>query len=88
MKEARGMVVSAKMTKTVVVRIERLVQHPKFKKYIVQRTKLKARDEIGCHEGDIVDLSSTRPISKDVHWRVVRVVGQKAKPEAAVEVSA
>jgi len=88
MKEARGMVVSAKMKKTVVVRIERLVQHPKFKKYVVQRTKLKARDEIGCHEGDVVDLVSTRPISKDVHWRVIRVVGRKAQPEAAVEVAA
>jgi len=87
MKEARGMVVSAKMKKTVVVRIERLVQHPKFKKYIVQRTKVKVRDEIGCHEGDVVDIASTRPISKDVHWRVIRVVGQKAQPEAAVEVA-
>jgi len=86
MKEARGMVVSAKMKKTVVVRIERLVQHPKFKKYVVQRTKLKARDEIGCHAGDVVDIASTRPISKDVHWRVIRVVGKKAQPEAAVEV--
>jgi small subunit ribosomal protein S17 len=87
MKEARGMVVSAKMKKTVVVRIERLIQHPKFKKFIVQRTKLKARDEIGCKEGDIVDIASTRPVSKEVNWRVVRVVGQKAKPEAAVEVA-
>lgn len=87
MKEARGMVVSAKMTKTVVVRIERLVQHPKFKKYIVQRTKLKARDEVGCKEGDIVDIASTRPVSKEVNWRVIRVVGKKAKPESAVEVS-
>jgi len=87
MKEARGMVVSAKMKKTVVVRVERLIQHPKFKKFIVQRTKLKARDEIGCKEGEIVDIASTRPISKEVNWRVVRVVGQKAKPEAAVEVA-
>lgn len=88
MKEARGLVVSAKMKKTVVVRVERLVQHPKFKKYIVQRTKLKARDEIGCHEGDMVEIMSTRPISKEVHWKVIRVVGSKAKPEAAVEVAA
>ena len=87
MKEARGMVISAKMQKTVVVRVERLIQHPKFKKYVVQRTKLKARDEIGCKEGDIVDIASTRPISKEVNWRIIRVVGKKAKPDAAVEVA-
>jgi len=88
MKEAQGIVVSAKMKKTVVVRVERLVQHAKFKKYVVQRTKFKARDEIGCHEGDVVVVAATRPISRDVHWRVVKVVGQKARPEAAVEVPA
>lgn len=88
MKEAEGIVVSAKMAKTVVVRIERLIQHPKFKKYVVQRTKLKARDDKGCKAGDIVRVVSTRPISKEVRWRVVEVLGQKTMPDAAGEAEA
>ncbi len=85
MKEAQGMVVSAKMNKTVVVRLEKLVQHPILKKYVVQRTRIKARDEKGCHEGDIVRIASTRPLSKQVSWRVIEVVGRRTLADAPVE---
>jgi small subunit ribosomal protein S17 len=88
MKEARGMVISAKMKKAVVVRIERLVQDPVYKKYVTKRTKIKARDEIGCREGDVVAIVPTRPLSKDIRWRVVRVLGRKALPEAEIDTAA
>ncbi len=68
-----GKVVSAKMQKTVVVETERLVQHPKYKKYIRKRTKLYAHDERAeCKEGDQVLLMETRPLSKLKRWRVVK----------------
>ena len=87
MKEAQGIVVSAKMNKTVVVRVEKLVQHARYKKYVVQRTRLKAHDEKGCHEGDVVRIVSTRPISREVSWRVTDILGRRAMPDAAVEVT-
>lgn len=68
-----GTVISAKMQKTVVVETKRLVQHPKYKKYIYQRTKLYAHDEKAeCQEGDRVILMETRPLSKLKRWRVVK----------------
>lgn len=68
-----GTVVSAKMQKTVVVQTERLVQHPKYKKYVRRRTKLYAHDEKAeCREGDRVLLMETRPLSKLKRWRVVK----------------
>ncbi len=68
-----GTVLSAKMQKTVVVAVERLVLHPKYKKYVRQRTKLYAHDEKDeCQPGDRVLLSETRPLSKLKRWRVVR----------------
>ena len=78
MRTAQGVVVSAKMQKTIVARIERQVQHPRYKKYLVQRTKVKARDEVGCREGDVVILAETRRFSRSSSWRVVRVVGRRA----------
>lgn len=68
-------VISAKMQKTVVVEIEQLVPHPKYKKYIRRRTKLYAHDEKAeCQEGDRVLLMETRPLSKLKRWRVVKKV--------------
>lgn len=78
MKAAQGVIIGAKMKKTVVVRLERVVQDRRYKKYVLQRTKVKARDELGCQEGDVVALEQTRPLSRDIRWRVVRVVGRRA----------
>ncbi|HMZ54682.1 MAG: 30S ribosomal protein S17 [Nitrospira sp.] len=76
-----GNVVSNKMNKTVVVAVERSVIHPVYKKVLRRVTKLKAHDEgNACKVGDRVQLSETRPISKDKHWRVVRVM-VKGQPE-------
>ncbi len=73
-----GVVVSNRMTKTVVVQIERLVRHAKYGKYLKQRTKFKAHDERGeCQVGDAVQLVETRPLSAQKRWRV-RAVLKKA----------
>ena len=74
-----GKVVSDKMDKTVVVIVEDSVAHKKYKKIIGRTYRLKAHDELNqCHEGDIVRVMETRPLSKDKRWRVVEIV-EKAK---------
>ena len=74
-----GKVVGDKMQKTVVVAVEKLVQHPVYKKSIKQTAKFKAHDEENeSHIGDIVKIMETRPLSKDKRWRVVEII-EKAK---------
>lgn len=74
-----GKVVSDKMDKTVVIAIERLVQHPLYKKSIKKTVRFKAHDENNdSHIGDIVSVMETRPLSKDKRWRVVEVI-ERAK---------
>ena len=72
--EKVGLVTSDKMQKTVVVRVERLVRHPKYKRYVRQRSKFMAHDEVGAHLGDIVRIVETRPLSARKRWRVVEIV--------------
>jgi small subunit ribosomal protein S17 len=72
--EKVGLVTSDKMQKTVVVRVERLVRHPKYKRYVRQRSKFMAHDEIGAHAGDIVRIVETRPLSSHKRWRVIEIV--------------
>ncbi len=70
-----GDVLSNKMDKTVVVAIEKMVHHPRFKKVIKKVTKLKAHDEKKeCKVGDKVKLIESRPISKEKRWRVFEVL--------------
>ncbi|MBF6618059.1 30S ribosomal protein S17 [Pollutimonas thiosulfatoxidans] len=70
-----GQVVSNKMDKTVVVRIERRVKHPIFGKIIVRSNKYKAHDETNQYnEGDTVEIAEGRPISRDKSWTVVRLL--------------
>lgn len=76
--EKVGLVTSDKMTKTVVVRTERLVRHPKYRRYIRRRTKFMAHNEMGAKMGDIVRIVETRPLSARKRWRVVEIV-QKAR---------
>lgn len=74
-KTRQGIVVSDKMDKTVVVRVERLVQHPMYRKYVRQRKKYKAHDpENRCRLGDQVSIVETRPLSKEKNWRVQTVL--------------
>ncbi len=68
-----GEVVSTKMMKTVVVKIERKIVHPKYKKVIIRHKKLKAHnEEKDIKVGDKVEIVETRPISKEKHFQVVR----------------
>ena len=73
-KVRQGIVVSNKMDKTVVVKIERRVQHPLYGKVVLRSKKFKAHDIIGCDEGDRVEIMETRPISRDKCWRVTQIL--------------
>ncbi|MCE5393433.1 MAG: 30S ribosomal protein S17 [Acidithiobacillus sp.] len=70
-----GTVVSNRMDKTIVVLVERRVQHPLYKKYIRRSKKFHAHDDSNhCQIGDIVRIEECRPISKTKSWRLVDVV--------------
>lgn len=74
-KVREGIVVSDKMDKTVVVLVERLVQHRVYKKYVRQRKKYKAHDpDNRCRIGDQVSIVETRPLSRDKRWRVQNII--------------
>jgi small subunit ribosomal protein S17 len=74
-----GVVVSDKMDKTVLVRIDRRVRHPLYKKTIARSNKLAAHDETNdAHVGDTVKVMETRPLSRSKRWRVVEIV-ERAK---------
>ena len=74
-KTREGLVVSDKMDKTVVVRVDILKPHPKYKKMMRRSIRLHAHDEAGSAKaGDIVRLVETRPLSKTKRWRVAEIV--------------
>ena len=74
-----GRVVSDKMDKTVTVLVERRVTHPMYGKIMTRSKKYHAHDEKNeCHEGDLVEIAQSRPISRTKAWRVARLV-EKAK---------
>jgi small subunit ribosomal protein S17 len=74
-KERVGEVISNRMTKTIVVRVERRFPHPKFKKVVTGYSKFYAHDEKGdAKVGDRVRIEETRPLSKLKRWRLVEVV--------------
>jgi len=70
-----GVVISDKMDKTVVVKVDQLVKHPVYNKYIKRSTKYKAHDEgNACKAGDKVIVVETRPVSKDKRWKVRQIL--------------
>ncbi|MDA1343180.1 MAG: 30S ribosomal protein S17 [Proteobacteria bacterium] len=70
-----GKVVSNKMNKTVTVLVERVVKHPVYGKYIKRSTKMMAHDEQNvCQEGDVVSITSCRPMSKNKTFKLVAVL--------------
>lgn len=74
-KERVGVVRSNAMTKTITVAVERMVQHPLYKKGVKQTKTFKAHDEKNeCQVGDIVRIRETRPLSKTKRWRLVEIV--------------
>ena len=77
--EKIGIVQSDKMTKTVTVRVDRVVKHPVYRKYIKRRKKFMAHDELGATVGDKVRIMETRPLSARKRWRVVEIVQKAVK---------
>ena len=70
-----GTVISAKMDKTVVVQVEKIVMHSLYKRRLRRSSKFRAHDASNeCREGDVVTLESTRPISKSKRWKVRDIV--------------
>lgn len=69
-----GEVISNKMQKTVVVKVESKTKHPLYKKIITRTKKIKVRDELGVTVGQKVKISETKPFSKDVHFKVTEVI--------------
>jgi small subunit ribosomal protein S17 len=74
-----GTVSSDKMQKTVVVRVDRQVLHPKYRRYVRRTSKFMAHDELGATIGDRVRIVETRPLSTRKRWRVVEIVQKAAK---------
>lgn len=70
-----GVVETSKRDKTIKVRIERLLRHPKYGKYMQRRLVLHAHDEKNeAQVGDVVEISECRPISKTKSWRLLRII--------------
>ena len=89
MRTLQGTIVSNRMAKTVVVRVERLVRHPLYRRYyrVSRRHKVHAEDTAEYQIGDVVRIAETRPLSKDKRWRVVEVVQRAPTPAGESEAS-
>jgi len=74
-----GTVASDKMQKTVIVRVDRLVLHTKYRRYVRRTSKFMAHDDLGATTGDRVRIVETRPLSAKKRWRVVEIVQKAAK---------
>lgn len=78
-KVREGVVVSDKMTKSIVVEVERRVKHPKYGKFLRKTSRFMAHDENEeSHVGDTVRIMETRPLSKSKRWRLVQII-ERAK---------
>ena len=76
-KTMTGVVVSNKMDKTVVIKVERRFSHPVFKKVVKTTKKYKVHDEKNeCLEGDLVRIQDTRPLSKEKRWRLLGIISR------------
>lgn len=74
-----GIVTSDKMDKSCVVRVDRLVQHPQYRRYVRKRSKFMAHDDLGVAVGDKVRIMETRPMSARKRWRVIEIVQKAVK---------
>lgn len=79
-KKMTGIVVKDKMDKTIVVEVEKFLQHPKYHKYIKRKKRYKVHDEKNiCKLGDEVSIIESRPISKDKRWLIKEII-KKEEP--------
>jgi len=75
----RGVVISDKMNKTRVVKVERIFKHPLYEKVVKRYKKYYAHDELNqSKNGDVVEIMSTRPLSKLKRWRIYRIITKKS----------
>jgi small subunit ribosomal protein S17 len=81
--EQVGVVVKARMEKTVVVAVERLVQHDMYRKTIRRTSTFMAHDEKGAREGDTVRIVETRPLSRHKRWRVEEILTRSGELPSA-----
>jgi small subunit ribosomal protein S17 len=80
-KERTGEVISNKMAKTIVVRVERRFQHPQFKKVVTSYKKFYAHDEKSeARPGDRVRIEETRPLSKLKRWKLTEIIEKNTEP--------
>ena len=86
--EQVGTVVKAKMAKTVVVAVERLVRHGLYRKTIKRTSTFMAHDDKGAKRGDVVRIVETRPLSKMKRWRVEEIVGRSARAAEEADLAA
>ena len=85
-KQVTGVVTSDKMNKTITVEVDRLVKHPKYRKYVRRSSKFYAHDEKNqAGLGDTVEIAETRPLSKLKRWRLIRVVARAEGSEPGKE---
>jgi small subunit ribosomal protein S17 len=78
-KERTGLVVSNKMDKTIIVKVDRRVKHPIYGKFVHKSTRLMAHDDNNeCNIGDKVRIMETRPLSKNKCWRLTEII-ERAK---------
>ena len=78
-KERIGVVVSNKMDKTIVVKVERRLMHPKYGKFVKRSTKFKVHDQNNdCNVGDVVRIMETRQLGREKCWRLVEII-ERAK---------
>jgi small subunit ribosomal protein S17 len=83
-KQRHGQVISNKMAKTIVVRVERRFPHPRYRKVVKAYKKFYAHDEKGdAKPGDWVRIEETRPLSKTKRWRLLEIVERNQLAEAA-----
>ena len=78
-KKIKGKVISNKMQKTVVVSVEKRVRHPMYEKVMRRTRRFKARDEMGAKMGDTVVIEECRPLSKEVSFKVIEILGREEK---------
>ena len=78
-----GTVVKAKMQKTVVVAVERLVQHDVYRKTIKRTSTFMAHDDLGAKQGDRVRIVETRPLSRNKRWRVEEILAKGLAEDVA-----
>jgi small subunit ribosomal protein S17 len=85
----KGVVLSNKMQKTVIVEISRTFRHPLYQKVIHTVSKMKAHDEMNCQVGDSVQIIESKPISRTKRWTVEKIISrQEAREEIPVDTSA